>query len=168
MLVVALLLTALIGLGVCALVAVTFWRAGQWGVAAAAVLVALAGWGALRSVDPDPEFYTSVFERETGLTFPASGKVVSRAATHPNSAGEYCTAAVVAIAPRDAERLRAALHRAEATLASGPSVHCDDEDGVVDARGPYLVTSRQYKDGRSIRWGVSEDGHTLAFRYVEL
>ncbi|MEL6614903.1 MAG: hypothetical protein AAFQ43_04150, partial [Bacteroidota bacterium] len=145
MLVLVLALFVLIALGVCALVGVVLWRAGRWGIAALAVLVVLVGWVAFRAAHPEPQFYVNLFERETGLTFPASGEVVDRGASVPDNTGDYCAEAVVAIEPADAERLRAALRRTDAATQEDARVRC--EDVGIAARGPYLATVRDHKDG---------------------
>lgn len=166
MLAVSLLFLVLLALGLAALVGVVLWRAGRWGLAAAGTLAFLIGWGAFRAAHPEPAFYTALFERETGLAFPASGEILDRGATVPDMTGDFCAEAVASISPRDAERLRVALRRAGAEPQTGSRFRC--EDVALAARGPYLAATRDEKDGRWLWWGVSEDGRTLAFQYVRM
>ena len=152
-----------IGLGVCALFGVMLWRAGRWGIAVVAVLVLVFGAVAYRLLFPDLDAYRTRFTRESAVPFPASGEFVQHATSH----GDVdCSAAIVAISPEDAARLRRYLESRDAEVGNSPRRSCGDL--FIGFGEPYLADGYDSKDGRSFWWGLAEDEQTFSFLYREM
>ncbi len=57
------------------------------------------------AVYPDDDFYKNYFEQNTGLQFPASGKILAKDSDYPDQHGKYSPVAVIRFSPADYQYL---------------------------------------------------------------
>ena len=70
-------------------------------IAIPAIIVGTLSYSIYTAVSPVDNFYKEDFESNTGLKFPVSGNILSKAATYPDQHGKYSSVAVVSISASD-------------------------------------------------------------------
>ena len=71
-----------------------------------AIIIMVVGYGAYVSLVPRDTLFKEDFEKYSGISFPASGKIIKKYVSYPDLQGEHISVSLIKLSPGDYQMLK--------------------------------------------------------------